>query len=287
MSIADLPFMYALGDGGRRSTTQMVVIHATDNTASDSAEAAYATRRPDHTSAHIYVDDDSAVRALPLDNIAFGCYPMGNLRSVQFELTGVSNHVSDATMRQAAPLVAEVCARYGIPVRRVSGAELHAGARGICGHGDVTAAWNQGDHTDPGSAFPWDRFIGYVRAASSAPVPAGRPIEDGDDMHVKLTMAGNRFEAGTSPATAGGEAFITAAAFYGDAEVRLWILPRDGSGWRHVPWTGAIGPDGTDIRDGKPHRWLGITDADAWSVQLLSVTGPDTFVSIDVQRRVG
>ncbi len=161
--LADLPYLHALGDGGPRTQTQMVVIHATDNTAAAYNEALYATRRDDRTSAHFYVDDTSAYRALPLANVAYGCYPIGNGRSVQFELCGLSNQISDATMRRAAQLVAEVCRMYGIPIVKVGPADLANGVRGICGHGDVTAAWHQGDHTDPGASFPWGTFIGYVQ----------------------------------------------------------------------------------------------------------------------------
>src|SRR5258707_1240586 len=95
----DIPFVAAAGDGGLRSQTQMVVIHATDNTASDEAEASYATHRPDQISAHFYNDEDSVIQAVPLADVAWGCYPTGNSRSVQFELVGLSNHLSDATLR--------------------------------------------------------------------------------------------------------------------------------------------------------------------------------------------
>jgi hypothetical protein len=169
VSIAELPYEQAAGDGGPRPLTQMVVIHATDSTASDEAEASYATHRPDHTSAHFYTDSDSTIRALPLGDIAYGCYPTGNARSVQFELTGLSNAVSDATMREAAPVVAEVCRLYGIPIRKVGPGELVAGAKGIVGHADVTHAWGEGNHTDPGNLFDWGRFIAYVVAASGEP----------------------------------------------------------------------------------------------------------------------
>lgn len=181
MAIADLPYLHAAGDGGPRQRTQVVVIHATDNTASASSEATYATTRPDQTSAHFYVDDTSAYRALPLDNIAYGCLWHGNQISVQLELCGRSNALSDATMRCAAPIVAEVCARYGIPVRKVSASEVASGVRGICGHADITAAFPQdnGDHTDPGASFPWPTFIGYVQAAAGGQI--------GDDPMAQLS----------------------------------------------------------------------------------------------------
>lgn len=158
----DLAHDQAGGDGGRRGITQMIVMHATDNTASDEGEAHYAEHRADGTSAHFYSDEDSVIQALDTRDIAYGCYPTGNSRSIQFEMTGLSNHVTDATMRRVAPIVARVCADWAIPIRHIGPAELRAGQLGICGHGDVTRAWGEGDHTDPGDTFPWATFIGYV-----------------------------------------------------------------------------------------------------------------------------
>lgn len=161
----DLPHDQAGGHGGTRAQTQCVVIHATDNTASDTAEAKYAEHRSDEVSAHFYDDEDSVTQALDTDVVAYGCYPIGNSRSVQFELVGLSNRLVDATLRMVAPIVARVCRQYGIPVRHVGPADLKAGAKGICGHGDVTRAWGEGDHADPGDSFPWSTFISYVEGA--------------------------------------------------------------------------------------------------------------------------
>jgi N-acetyl-anhydromuramyl-L-alanine amidase AmpD len=185
MSIGDLPYVPAAGDGGPRTVTQLYVIHATDNTASDEAETSYASHRPDKTSAHFYTDDDSTIRSLPLGDIAFGCYPIGNARSVQHELCGISSHVSDVTMRQAAPVVAEACRMYSIPLVKIAPTQLIAGVKGICGHVDVTNAWHQGTHTDPGPGFDWDTFLSYVRAASpgvQVPPWPGRYLRNGIPM---------------------------------------------------------------------------------------------------------
>lgn len=168
---ADIAYVPAAGDGGIRSMTQMVVIHATDNTASDTAEASYATHRPDGISAHFYSDEDSVTQAVPLSHVAHGCYPIGNSRSVQFELSGLSNRLTDATLRRIAPVVRRVCDRYGLPIRHVGPDALRAGAKGICGHADVTAAWGQGTHTDPGASFPWDTFISYVAKGAADDMP--------------------------------------------------------------------------------------------------------------------
>jgi hypothetical protein len=166
---SDLPYVHALGDGGVRPATTCVVIHATDNTASASAEASYARTRPDKTSAHFYVDDRQVIQALDTSHIAYGCLYHGNRISIQFELCGLSNHVSDAVMRKAAATVARVCRDNGIPVRKVGASDVRNGVKGICGHGDITAAFpeDNGDHTDPGGAFPWATFISYVTGGTT------------------------------------------------------------------------------------------------------------------------
>jgi peptidoglycan hydrolase-like protein with peptidoglycan-binding domain len=173
-SIDALPYEHARGDGGPRTRTQVVVIHATGNTASDTQEAHYASWRLDKTSAHVFTDEDSAMRALPLANIAYGCLWHGNQISVQFELKGDPTP-DDATMRQAAPLVAEVCRRYSIPMVKLSPSQVAEGSRGICGHGDITLAFpdDHGTHYDPGPNFPWATFLGYVITAAGQ--DSGRP----------------------------------------------------------------------------------------------------------------
>jgi N-acetyl-anhydromuramyl-L-alanine amidase AmpD len=164
-----IPYIEAASYGGPRNATRLVVIHATDNTASAFDEAKYAAVRTDGTSTHLFVDADSAYQVVPLPNIAYGCFPHGNAISVQIELCGLSNRIGDATMRRAAPYVAQLCAWYGLPVRKLIPDEVRAAyytgfPSGICGHADVTIAFPEdgGDHTDPGAVFPWNTFIAYV-----------------------------------------------------------------------------------------------------------------------------
>jgi hypothetical protein len=59
-----------------------------------------------------------------------------------------------------------VCDRHGIPVRWVRAVGLLRGARGITGHAEVSRAFHKSDHWDPGPAFPVERFVELVRAAS-------------------------------------------------------------------------------------------------------------------------
>lgn len=206
MIFPDLPWVHAAGDGGPRATTQMIVIHATDNTASDENEASYASHRPDQISAHFFVDGDSVIQCLDTSHVAYGCFPTGNSRSVQFELCGPSGHITDAVMRQAAPIVGRVCREYGIPVWKVGPAELRAGTRGICGHGDVTQAWGEGDHTDPG-AFAWDKFIGYVANGGDMTTLAQDP--DGQWMYPRIQAIAQLARPDRGPEKGADLAFVT------------------------------------------------------------------------------
>ena len=53
--------------------------------------------------------------------------------------------------------------QYGIPLTRISGADLRAGKRGVATHADVSTAWRETNHTDPGAGFPIDLVIARAR----------------------------------------------------------------------------------------------------------------------------
>ena len=58
-----------------------------------------------------------------------------------------------------------MCVRHAIPLRRLQPSDLVERRRGICGHADVSAAFGKSDHWDPGSGFPWDRFLRLARGS--------------------------------------------------------------------------------------------------------------------------
>lgn len=68
-----------------------------------------------------------------------------------------------AVLQPAAKRTAELCHRFDLPVVRLWPHDLLAGKRGICGHVDVSRAWHQSDHTDPGGHFPWPLFLSMVQ----------------------------------------------------------------------------------------------------------------------------
>jgi len=69
----------------------------------------------------------------------------------------------DAMLREAAARDAEWCRKYSIPPVKLSAADLRAEKKGFTGHLETGQAWGGTDHVDPGSGFPWDVYLGYVR----------------------------------------------------------------------------------------------------------------------------
>jgi N-acetyl-anhydromuramyl-L-alanine amidase AmpD len=134
-------------------------------------------------SAHYVVDPTEAIQGAWDSVVCWHSPP--NSHSLGVELCdpmtgsdarwGDNNHQS--MIKRAAVLVAQLCLAYQVPITRLSVSELQAGKRGICGHVDVSQAWKQSTHWDPGPGFPWDQFMTYVRAAAAdlqntTPAPA-------------------------------------------------------------------------------------------------------------------
>lgn len=69
----------------------------------------------------------------------------------------------------AARVLRDWSDRYGIPLVKLSGAEMRAGRSGVGGHGDTVDAWHATDHTDPGPNFPWDVLLAKANHTTTAP----------------------------------------------------------------------------------------------------------------------
>jgi hypothetical protein len=160
-----------------RTSVQLIIIHTTEGSeGATSAEdgAAYDQRRTDGTSTHFFHDSDSTVQCVRTEDIAHAARHQGNLRGIQHELCGSAyqgaagwaDAVSQGTLRQAARQCARDARKWGIPVRKLSVAQVADGVKGFCGHVEITYAFPQdnGTHTDPGPTFPWSQFLDLVQA---------------------------------------------------------------------------------------------------------------------------
>jgi N-acetyl-anhydromuramyl-L-alanine amidase AmpD len=161
--------------GGR--AVDLVVIHTMEIREHPGAAEACARwfSRPDAAvSAHYCVDADSIVQCVREEDIAWHARG-GNASSIGIELAGYARQspagwddpYSVAMLRLTAPLTAELCARYGIPVRWLRVEQVRERAAGITGHDEISRAFGLSDHWDPGPAFPVDRFLRLVRRSAA------------------------------------------------------------------------------------------------------------------------
>jgi N-acetyl-anhydromuramyl-L-alanine amidase AmpD len=171
----NLPFVkakYFTETEGR--VIRVIVIHDMEapenkNTAENCAVNFQITTRP--SSAHICVDNDSAVRCVLDKDVAYQA-PGCNSDGLGIEHAGYASQdrgqwqddYSKAMLNRSAGLVADWCSKYHIPAKKLTVSELLAGEKGIVGHADVTAAYHKSDHTDPGVGFPWDIYMASVAA---------------------------------------------------------------------------------------------------------------------------
>lgn len=95
---------------------------------------------------------------------AVNANPPVNDRAVSFCLPGryqtrhqwLAEGESRDFIRAFAKAVVWANGRFGIPMVRLTEAELAAGRRGYTDHVTVNNVWHQSDHGDLGSEFPWD-----------------------------------------------------------------------------------------------------------------------------------
>jgi len=57
------------------------------------------------------------------------------------------------------------------PLTFVAAPALKAGAKGLTEHDEVSKAWGQTDHWDPGPNFPWDILLSDIETLVSPPAP--------------------------------------------------------------------------------------------------------------------
>lgn len=142
-------------------------------------------------SAHYEVDNNSVAQSVRESQRAWHAPP--NNGSIGIEHAGYSAQArkdwldaySLAELKISAKLTADICKRHNLPIVKLSVADLKAGKEGICGHLDVSNAWHQTDHGDPGPNFPWDLYIQWVKEAGQ-PAPPPEPEDDMKPLVVRV-----------------------------------------------------------------------------------------------------
>lgn len=157
-----------------------IVWHTTESGSYPKASAAgvalivaeYFQRHDSGGSAQYITDIANTLHVLSDNTIAWGAPP--NPGSVHIEICGTRNYTRAQwlspqvwpAVQNAIRVAAELTTRLAIPIVKLSPADLINGHHGHCGHVDVSNAWHQTDHTDPGPNFPWDLVIPAVKASA-------------------------------------------------------------------------------------------------------------------------
>lgn len=182
MRVSFIPYVQGLNDYPDVDRAKYgLAFHNTSNNASDTAEAAYATRRTDGVSSHFYVDKDSATQSIDTkDRCGHAGSREGNENAVCFELTGANGWTRAQWLaniewgllgRVAAAVIRSHWPDGSFQVRRASVAEMKTNpkVKALYGHDDMRRAWGGTTHTDPGPNFPWDHLIAVIKTALGQP----------------------------------------------------------------------------------------------------------------------
>lgn len=158
-------------DSGTRDPhgCQLAVIHTYECPRADDLESRAAYQETHESSYTMLVGTRRTLRANDDNYIPWAAMPTGNRVGLHLSFLAYARSSRQEWLDNTnqldlgARVVADWCTRYGIPPVKVSPDEVRAGKRGVCGHGDVSAAWRESDHTDPGAGFPWDVFLDRVQ----------------------------------------------------------------------------------------------------------------------------
>ncbi|MGH3502320.1 MAG: N-acetylmuramoyl-L-alanine amidase [Nocardioidaceae bacterium] len=134
-------------------------------------------------SAHYIVDPGEVIQGLYDSYVGYHAPP--NQHSLGVEMCEYPKHTRKSRwfkdkdhvrmLKRAAKLVAQLCLAYDVPIQWVGGKELREGKHGITGHANVSWAWHETTHWDPG-AFPHVEFVEMVQA--EADKLQGKPAKE-------------------------------------------------------------------------------------------------------------
>lgn len=162
---------------------RIVAVHTAEGALNVTSLGNYFARASVQASSHAGIDDHSIETYVPYSEAAWTMRSANNIAD-QVELCGFAAWTRTQWLNEHRPML-ELCARWirercqarGIPIRKLTPAQVGAGMAGVCGHIDWTLGMRDGTHTDPGSGFPWD-FVMDLAAGAATPSPTPRPVED-------------------------------------------------------------------------------------------------------------
>lgn len=175
--------------GRQGKKPRLIVIHTMEaGEGAQTAENVANYFKTVDASAHWCIDNDSRVRVV-LDEDTAWCAPGANNDGLQIELAGYAKQTaadwadqySIEMLEGAALSAAEWVTKYGIPIKKLTVAQVKSGHKGFAAHDDISKAYKQSTHWDPGPNFPWNYFLGRVAALVGGGVKGPEPVDQAPD----------------------------------------------------------------------------------------------------------
>lgn len=175
-------------DSGIATTTRfMIYVHTFEGQDLSAKRMAEYQLSPAAGGSYHIVIDWEGVTARENDDeyIPWAAMDTGNITGWHISLGGKAAFTRAQWLARPKQLarLAEVIAAYaehkGIPLIKRDHIELRARKWGVAGHADISKAWNESDHTDPGVNFPFDVVIAEAnKILTSGKTPASQPEKE-------------------------------------------------------------------------------------------------------------
>lgn len=147
------------------NTKQLIVQHTTESEGGNTSVVGFLERTQNGSYQTMVDFDGEEVRMAPDNKQAWAAMTQGNRRGLHVCAMGRAEWARDRWLQEGKLLertamrYAEWSRLYGIPLAKISGADAANGVRGIVGHIDITEAFHESDHWDPGHDFPYGPVI--------------------------------------------------------------------------------------------------------------------------------
>jgi len=180
--------------GGKK--VRLLIVHTAEGARTVESLGAWFASPSRQVSSHAGIDDVRIETYVPYDQAAWTCRAANSI-SDNVELCGFAAWTREQWLGEHANMLVllaqwlrERAAARGIPLRKLTPAQVAAGASGVCAHVDWTIGMKDGSHTDCGTGFPWDHVMELATASAPAPVeeppmaveryvlPAGNAMEE-------------------------------------------------------------------------------------------------------------
>lgn len=222
---------------------RLVAVHTAEGSRTAASLGAYFYQPSVQASSHVGIDAGNTLQYVGYDRSAW-TLRSGNPISDNAELCGfakwtreqwLSTATADgcvnprAILDRTAAWIRSRCLARGVPIRKITPAQVAAGQSGVIAHWDWTLGMHDGTHTDPGGGFPWDYVIAKASEGGSSGGGGGAPATGDKALNGEEPVVITTYPNGTRELTGMKAKLDADGKPTGDLEpvyeLRTWVLP--------------------------------------------------------------